>query len=76
MVFSSVFKVGFPSGISDSAGGMSSAVSNLSVVDKYFPKEFRSWIKTPGHFSDVLDNQWVFPTISVWSHILVRVRGE
>ena len=44
MVFSSVFKVGFPS-----AGGMSSPVSNLSVVDKYF-QEFRSWIKTPGHF--------------------------
>ena len=36
MVFSSVFEVGFPSGISNSAGGMSSAVSNLSVVDKYF----------------------------------------
>ena len=36
MVFSSVFKVGFPSGISNSVGGMSSAVSNLSVVDKYF----------------------------------------
>ena len=49
MVFSSVFKVDFPSGISNSAGGISSAVPNLSVVDKYF-QEFRSWIKTPGHF--------------------------
>ena len=49
-VFNSVFKVGFPSGMLNSACGMSSAVSNLSVVDKYFKKEFGSWIKIPGHF--------------------------
>ena len=49
MVFNFVFKVGFPSGMLNSARGMSSAVSNLSVIDKYLKKEFRSWIKIPSH---------------------------
>ena len=49
------FKVGFSSGMLNSAEEMSSAFSNLSVVDKYFKKELDRGSNT-GTFSDYLIN--------------------
>ena len=65
MVFRSVFKVGFPSGISNSAGGMSSAVSNLGVVDKYF--QLRKNLDRGSKHRAIFrcSNQWIF--LIIWS---------